>query len=70
MYLPDDFAALTALSERVHRFVLRWAHRHRAKRHRPTEHLPRPRRTGGSQRCGTEEAASTMEHRAREAGRS
>jgi hypothetical protein len=32
MYFPDDFAALTALSERVHRFLLRWAHRHRAKR--------------------------------------
>ena len=45
MYFPDDFAGLTALSERVHRFVLRWAHRHRAKPRRPTEHLPRPRRT-------------------------
>jgi hypothetical protein len=32
MYFPDDFAGLTALSERAHRFVLRWAHRHRAKR--------------------------------------
>jgi hypothetical protein len=29
MYFPDDFAGLAALSERVHRFVLRWAHRHR-----------------------------------------
>lgn len=32
MYFPDEFAGPTALSERVHRFVLRWAHRHRAKR--------------------------------------
>jgi hypothetical protein len=32
MYLPDDFAGITVLSGRVHQFVLRWAHRHRAKR--------------------------------------
>ena len=24
MYFPDNFAGLTALSERVHQFVLRW----------------------------------------------
>jgi hypothetical protein len=27
MYFPDSFAGLRALSEGVHRFVLRWAHR-------------------------------------------
>ena len=34
MYFPDNFAGLTALSERVHRFVLQWAHRQRTKRRR------------------------------------
>jgi hypothetical protein len=28
MYFPDSFAGLRALSEGVHRFVSRWAHRH------------------------------------------
>jgi hypothetical protein len=28
MYFPDNVAGLMALSERVQRFVLRWAHRH------------------------------------------
>jgi hypothetical protein len=30
MYFPDNVAGLMALSERVQRFVLRWAQRHRA----------------------------------------
>jgi len=35
MYTPDDFARVTALSDWVQRFVLRWAHGHRAKRRPP-----------------------------------
>src|ERR1700761_4295830 len=27
MYFPDDFARLTALSARIHQFVVRWTHR-------------------------------------------
>lgn len=30
MYFPDNLAGLMALTERVQRFVLRWAHRHGA----------------------------------------
>jgi hypothetical protein len=29
MHFPDNFAGITALSERVHRLALRWAHRRR-----------------------------------------
>ena len=38
MYFPDDFARLTALSERVHQFVVRWTHRNWPNRRRPNEH--------------------------------
>jgi hypothetical protein len=69
MYFPDDFARLMALSERAHRFVLRWVSCRWVKRRRLTEHVPRPRHTGGTQPCGTDAAASTVEYGAtREAG--
>jgi hypothetical protein len=48
MYFPDDFARLIALSERAHRFVLRWARRRRATRRRLTEYLSTYRPTVGS----------------------
>ena len=69
MFFPDNFTGLTALSERVHRFVLRWAHRHRVKAVDRRNTCRDPAAPVGSQRCGTEAAASSMEYRARmEAG--
>jgi hypothetical protein len=47
MYFPDNVAGLTALSERVHGFVLRWRTAIGRKLRRPVEHSPRPRRNGG-----------------------
>jgi hypothetical protein len=47
MYFPDNVAGLTALSERVHGFVLRWRTAIGRKLRRPAEHSPRPRRNGG-----------------------
>jgi hypothetical protein len=48
MYFPDSFAGLTALSERVHRFVLRWRTAIGRQLRRPAEHSLRPRRNGGA----------------------
>ena len=57
MYVPDDFAGLAALSERVRRIVLRWAQRHPG----PVKHAqPSPRSAVGSVPGLTRERTDTV----------
>jgi hypothetical protein len=47
MYFPDNFAGLTALSERVHGFAVRWRTAIGRQLRRSAEHTLRPHRNGG-----------------------
>ena len=64
MYFPDNVAGLTALSERVHGFALRWRTAIGRKLRRPAEHSPRPRRNGGVSAFASAASPPTAEYRA------